>query len=556
MGVEAGGMADGPPESGSEVIEIAFVLAGAVSAGAWIAGVMDYIIAAMDAFEAWRQDGTDPDRPKHRISLSVLAGTSGGGMSAGLVAAQLAGRTPQGWTSVLHHAWVESIGLEALLTLDDLDSMSGEKPRSLLNAKPLDRIRDEALTLAPRDEIPSYVANKLHLFVTFTNLRGVGYSVSFQGGAAHQMSVHADYAHFIMSRADETAATDGIWLNPLTLHPQQDPGWKFLGQTVLASGAFPVGLAPQDISRPIAHYQSREWQIPRERPGGSPPGCFEICSLDPLPPPEGGENYGFWTVDGGVMDNEPLDLARRQLARPGFRNERDPSKARKVLVLVDPFPDPVNLERRTPDILGAFGATFSALISQARFKPDELILAKDNSTGSRFAITPSRKIGEKDAKLPILSGIFGGFGGFLDQTIREHDYRLGRRNAEKFLKDWFRLAKDNPVFGGWNGLERHQPKDSLGADGSPIPSLPIIPSRNPQPGVEAEPVAPSIPHLLARLRAFEGPVNKRLRRVVKESFDLPGIVFTPLWAIFVKKRLKNGLFATIEKDILESNDPA
>jgi hypothetical protein len=40
----------------------------------------------------------------------------------------------------------------------------------------------------------------------------------------------------------------------------------------------------------------------------------------------------------------------------------------------------------------------------------------------------------------------GGFGGFLSKDFRQHDFFLGRRNAQKFLKDHFVLPASNPLF--------------------------------------------------------------------------------------------------------------
>jgi hypothetical protein len=39
----------------------------------------------------------------------------------------------------------------------------------------------------------------------------------------------------------------------------------------------------------------------------------------------------------------------------------------------------------------------------------------------------------------------GAFGGFFERGFRAHDYELGRRNCQKFLKDSFVLPFDNPV---------------------------------------------------------------------------------------------------------------
>ena len=60
-------------------------------------------------------------------------------------------------------------------------------------------------------------------------------------------------------------------------------------------------------------------------------------------------------------------------------------------------------------------------------------------------ISPTRQgNGSDDAKqFPIASGVLGGFGGFLHESFRRHDYLLGRRNAQAFLRWNFGLPQTN-----------------------------------------------------------------------------------------------------------------
>ena len=92
----------------------------------------------------------------------------------------------------------------------------------------------------------------------------------------------------------------------------------------------------------------------------------------------------------------------------------------------------------------------SALIDQARFKPDELQVAANDRVFSRFMISPIREGNgsEMASKYPIACGVMGGFGGFIDKLFRRHDYLLGRRNAQAFLRWNFGLPETNPLFQG------------------------------------------------------------------------------------------------------------
>ncbi len=71
--------------SQNRAFEIGFVLAGAISAGCYSAGVMDFIIEALDDYYVER-DKPEWDGPKHDVRVPVVAGASAGGMTAGMAA--------------------------------------------------------------------------------------------------------------------------------------------------------------------------------------------------------------------------------------------------------------------------------------------------------------------------------------------------------------------------------------------------------------------------------------------------------------------------------------
>jgi hypothetical protein len=109
--------------------------------------------------------------------------------------------------------------------------------------------------------------------------------------------------------------------------------------------------------------------------------------------------------------------------------------------MVSPFPEqtPIAPEGRpASDLVSSFSALLPALITQARFKPSEIVLAADSRHGSRYLIGPSRVIDDgtadgKEQRYGIASGLLGGFGGFVARSFRDHDFQLGRRNCQRFL---------------------------------------------------------------------------------------------------------------------------
>jgi hypothetical protein len=454
--------------------ELGLVMAGAISAGAYTAGVMDFLIEALDAWEA---EKAKPDSavPRHEVRLRVLSGASAGGMTSAISTVALSSEIdpvrdpanpPPPERNRLYDAWVRQIDIIKLLGTSDIESSGTVK--SLLNAAPLQGIAEAALVSPVRQSPRNYVSDPLVVMLSVANLRGVPYSFKMldgSGSARYGMFEHMDHMRFAMSRSP--TCTDAGRL----LVPADAPNgeWPKLVMAALASGAFPGGLAPRLLERPYADYDGR-------------------YSCRPLWPAGEGP-YQFLCVDGGLIDNEPLELARRYLSGgTEEQNPRDGDKARRAVVLIDPFPNDASLsDSYAPkDSLGSVVVgMFSALKNQARFKPQELELAELPQIYSRFMIAPSRRDKAGDPIEPaIASGIMEGFGGFLHETLRQHDFQLGRRNCQAFLKWHFALPESNPIVAGsdpavsarFHVRERNGSTDVFERkDGSQVPFLPIIP---------------------------------------------------------------------------------
>jgi hypothetical protein len=61
----------------------------------------------------------------------------------------------------------------------------------------------------------------------------------------------------------------------------------------------------------------------------------------------------FVNVDGGTINNEPLDFVRIALAGLEGRNRRKPKEVDCATILIDPFSDPESLgPREPPSLLG------------------------------------------------------------------------------------------------------------------------------------------------------------------------------------------------------------
>lgn len=451
--------------------EIGLVMAGAVSAGAYTAGVVDFLLQALDQWQQAKNEDI-AEVPRHEVNIKVVAGSSAGGMTGAILASMLNSdsapitclpeREPKAEEvdrNKLYEAWVQKIDIAELLADRDLQNHRGPV-RSLLDSTVLEEIAADALRFQPGARRRPYLSDPLHFYLTLTNLRGIPYDISFKGAAAgaHRITQHTDFMHFLMSRHDP-GRPGSYWLNPT--RPSSE-GWKQLQEAALATGAFPGGLSPRMLHRPSAQYNSRRWPVP-QRPDnqGHIDQCVELKEIDPdwgpwLPPGQSSFDYEFLSVDGGVMDNEPMELARRCLAGPQLYNARHPSLATRAVLMVDPFPTEKNFtssdlkREQQSDIVGVFLDLFNSLMMQARFKPDELMLANAEHVYSRFLIAPVRRKNGSRMRYPIASGLLGGFGGFLSRSFRMHDFQLGRRNAQQFLRRHLALpldeARKNPVF--------------------------------------------------------------------------------------------------------------
>src|SRR5262245_53385384 len=87
----------GPVARQPEVFQLGLALAGAISAGAYTAGALDFLLQALSEWEAHRGEKGVPD---HRVVLKVIAGASAGAITGALGAVALArGLHPQGFSA-------------------------------------------------------------------------------------------------------------------------------------------------------------------------------------------------------------------------------------------------------------------------------------------------------------------------------------------------------------------------------------------------------------------------------------------------------------------------
>ncbi|NBF05967.1 patatin [Pseudomonas sp. Fl5BN2] len=496
-----------------DTFEIGLVMAGAISAGAYEAGVLDYLFEALDAWEAakLKARGTAEEQhiPQHKVIIKVVAAASAGSMSAAIMAVagrydfkhvgsaelgtqchsqqNLAQRTQaynSGRENPFFRAWVQDISMDKLLTTRDLDAPDSVL-QSLLDSTSLMEITNDCLAFKGDGVVHrQYLSNPTRFIFALANLRGVPYFLPFssQPGTGLGMSMHRDYRSFTVSYSlgagAQTLRADDLALD---WSPQSAAQWSLLGLTAVSSGAFPVGLAPRPMTRPSSDYNYRFVILPATHTDP-----IRAVRLQPntkrMPEPL----FNSFIVDGGTMNNEPVDLAHQELAGLIGRNTRDGVLARRALLMIDPFPDTEEqgsdkIAGQSPVLTSVIGDLLQAWKYQARFKPEDLALAADENVFSRFLIAPSR--GDLDPTKPSLAcGALGGFSGFLTQDFRQHDYLLGRRNAQKFLSDVFTLPVANSMFDPLDETQKVAGTKWVrkGARGLELPIIPLVDSLLPK----------------------------------------------------------------------------
>lgn len=509
--------------SGKE-FQIGLTMSGAISAGAYTAGVFDFLIQALDEWEKARNGevpGVDPAKiPNHRVGVKVMSGASAGAITAAIGAVALADgdqkpvpfhthgegkQATEYYLPKLYYTWVvkpclvaDDVETSDFLKTTDIDpppqpaaftpgaNASGTPaaaPKgetrpvvSLLNSRLLDEAAAAAIDITAVAAPRPYISTTLHIYMTLTNLRGVPYKVCFEGDD-YEMISHGDRVHYALTglgtwnSPSEFADSDAkreIDAATLAGDPAAKSFWKNYTICALASAAFPVGLAPREIDSKCGEFTRRRFPID---------GLVTRTDIVPDWPASTTPDsaFRFTTVDGGVIDNDPFEFARFALKAAGkleLPNEPDLAKADRAVIMVSPFPKhPSNTPegKAELDIVTIVKSLLPALLDQARFKPTELVLAADPAVGSRYLIEPRRITNDNKAQpYPIASGLLGGFGGFVARAFRAHDFQLGRRNCQQFLRQVFTLPPDHEIIKNWPD----EAKSSADFKAEPAPSMP------------------------------------------------------------------------------------
>jgi predicted acylesterase/phospholipase RssA len=433
-------------------IYVGLTLAGAVSAGAYTAGVMDYLIEALEEWEKRKRENL-PNTPQHRVEIPVIGGSSAGGMTGIITAAALQDeitpveKRPENEDELtgnrFYDSWVHLTGgdmFKKLLGNSDLEKGSVE---SIFNTEFIDEISKRAIKTSGNTPMSRpYISDNLKVFVTMSNLEGFEYDLGFKSEAKDSdeyiVKRHNDFACFVLNDGKYDKKNHPGWI-PLNFN--KNTNTDLARQTAIATGAFPIGLKARFIKRQTEHILDNPWL----RVDNKKPNIKNEVEREDL------------MVDGGMINNEPFAYVENVLKNLlGYDDKNYPDsfeEFKSTVLMIDPFPSELKEFEKDASIFKIAGKVLGTMLSQARTKPDGVISAFKEDSSSHFMIAPKRyfpRNTDKNAKegaYAVACGFLGGFGGFINKDFRVHDYFLGRANCEQFLRHQFvvPVSAKNPI---------------------------------------------------------------------------------------------------------------
>ncbi|WP_430613487.1 patatin-like phospholipase family protein [Flavobacterium sp. JP2137] len=561
----------------NQKFKICLTMAGAVSAGAFTAGVMDYLLETLELWEKAKEKNRaltpahgdyDFSLPMHEVEIDVISGASAGGIVGSLALLHavdphhqpLNRENPLGRNNRFYQTWVtmaddeKSDTLQKLLDTTDLKKLKkGEKPKALLNATPIDDLANTALKLGETQAYPNYISKGLDLIMTTTNLRGINFKIDF-GGNAHSGATITNHGGFFRYKLANKYYKPGIPRGSdlyyvLDLNRQQD--MQALKEATLSTAAFPIGLPSREVSI------SQEYinRYPKYLFGTST-GIEPIRTNNPI--------YTFNSIDGGIINNEPFAIALKVL------REKAPLswlKEQYAVIMIDPFANKDQEqedENPVADVITVAKGMFKALRNQVMFNRDGILDALSASNSSRFLIEPVRKSFQFDELLRIKNDLatapLFGFAGFIDQSFRQHDYELGRQNCQSFLRYYFVLSEAELI-------------KKLGAMPHEMAMDRFFVHTHADKNGRHFPIVPDIRVLNARLNRFDADnygadaaldypdypsistaeFNKKYKKAIRKRMEmLSNILVSNFWFSLANKLfIRNRLSKEIEREILD-----
>lgn len=512
---------------------LGLTMAGAVTAGAYTAGVMDYLFEILENFEKAKEKGyltkgkefiSKDDIPQHDVVIDVMGGASAGGMTTLLSAIYaMTGKivpvkeTPDKHAesnqaqNLLYKTWVtlsdedKTTTFEKALHTDDIQKK--EAVQSLFNSEFIDELAKEAFDKASLEaslaDRPKYISEDLEILISHSMIDGIPIAVDFKWENSPDYTdenvkkiKHNTYEHFLISHFKMGKGHNNQYLN---FDPQDEDSRSTMKYAGMATGAFPIGL----VFRKLKDYPKEYLQAVIQRIISGKFSSNRTKVMDRIDQIVGLElkNNTFLTVDGGAVNNEPFgEVAAILKSKSQYPTQTNSEEYKDIaLIMIDPFPDQITssqdeedsvpTEQNVLDIADIVPRIIKMLWNQAKVKRRDVFDATEESY-NRSVIYPARWKSEPNehnqfetVDHPLASSPVAAFGGLFSNSFREHDFYLGRHNARNFFRYYFSLPYENedncyPIHKGWDKeiVKQFLFQEKETEDGSPCRSfLPIIP---------------------------------------------------------------------------------
>ena len=583
--------------SKDKTFHLGITMAGAVSAGAYTAGFIDYLI---EILEHWEEQKTiirakiankekltsyEEKIPLHDVCIDAFGGASAGGMVGMITALSTYSKMPPvkepsdvATGNILYDSWVlldDDVNVktfEKMLYTNDFENNKDGIP-SLLNSEPIDKIADkvfnELVSKEEKRERPKYISEDVRVLVTLCSLRGIPFefnfdhisSANFPYSPGHRMNEHMIIAHFKF-KYDKTKDKDVY----LEFDPYKEESKELLKLCTKATGAFPIGLAARHFESQFSKEYIKNCILRNLQIDDVSKSAMDIKIKD--------EFFNFTDVDGGTINNEPYSEVVQVLEELNLKH--DPKLPMFGTIMVDPFPNFYNQDESKPieDIFSEIGfqKNFFKVIPKLYTTLREQVRVKHSGSFYkdylRLLVFPVKWIraGVLRDHPPIACAALGGFGGFLDIEFRKHDFFLGRNNARNFFRGIFMLEHDkdkmHPLFEGLNDESIDVFKRNLMGDrGKEKVYMPIIPDLNLITDKEAGHTNPfhytvdEFPKIRdGYFESIEGKlknrVNKILTHEINTNFKTKWLIRNALKLVkgFATKRIVRSAIKVMKKD--------
>ena len=467
---------------------LAITIAGAVSLGSYEAGVLSEVIDAI------RQHNADPRTlPGAEIVIDVLTGASAGGMTAIILAHKLfynADEFRGPYDNPAYNVWVKRIDLKGLL-----DTGANESAVDSLFSSDLIETISHEMILARYDATPlpapiphPAIASKIYVSVAMTNLNGVDYGYPVEPGGRFVYTRYVDQrSRPIDSSSDNAAfweplreAAVACGAFPIAFRPRDIErsrlqetddypndnilGWPTDPVTFTYSDGGilqnqPLGMAKNFVDK-LDNHKDQENRFylfvsplakdPGEnKPLNSSSGNYARVVARLIKLVVGQAGFQDWiTAEGlnkqiALLDKRAAELCEK-IAAGKLPIEALQTTADALLELL--FPDNVQtapgacvsetLDQAKERIALQYASEMKSLGvgSPAAIAFRDSILAFESAAGLG-ARDPMRIYGVTASHADLAGSGVESFLGFFDQTLRDHDYDVGRTHAQKVLSD-------------------------------------------------------------------------------------------------------------------------